>query len=170
VGIACGTGQLGQKESIMGLVSHGLALGLGYMLGRPEGRERLAQVGRQAADLRHRPEVVRLQERGKGLVVEQAQVVKQKVRARGKDADDASGADDAGTTATPGGVSSAPVRPRRLRTPSWRPRGFRRTAHFPPSEGTAPPAALGGTTVEEDSKAARLGMPVAAPESPTERS
>jgi len=151
----------------MGLASHGLALGLGYLLGRPEGRERLAQVGRQAADLRHRPEVVRLQERGKGLVVEQAQLVRQKVRA--KSADDAGGgADDVGATAD--GVSSAPARPRRLRTPSWRPPGFRRAAHFPPSEGTAPPAALGGTTVEEDSKAAVLGMPVTAPESPTDRS
>jgi hypothetical protein len=155
----------------MGLVSHGLALGLGYMLGRPEGRERLAQVGRQAADLRQRPEVVRLQERGKGLVVEQAQVVKQKVRARAKNADDASGAEDAGTTAAPGGVSSAPVRSRGLRKPSWRPRGFRRTAHFPPSEGTAPPAALGGTTVTEDSKAAVLGMtPPESPTPPTDRS
>lgn len=111
----------------MGLVSHGLALGLGYMLGRPEGRRYLAQAGRQAADLRQRPEVVRLQERGKGLVVEQAQAVKQKVRAR--------------------------------------------TLHFPPSPGTTAPTALGGTTVEEDSKAAVLGMP--APETatpPTERS
>ena len=84
----------------MGLVSHGLALGLGYMLGRPEGRERLVRVGRQAADLRQRPEVVRLQERGKSLVVEQTQAVKQKVRARAKSADGAPGAEVATTCRT----------------------------------------------------------------------
>jgi hypothetical protein len=148
----------------MGLVSHGLALGLGYMLGRPEGRERLVQVGRQAADLRQRPEVVQLQERGKGLVVEQTRAVKQKVRARAKNAADAPAAEDA----APGGVGSAPVRSRGVRKPSWRPRGFRRAAHFPPSEGTAAPVVLGGTTVTEDSKAAVLGMTVpTARESPT---
>ena len=35
----------------MKLLSYGLAVGLGYLLGRPDGRERLAQLGRQAADL-----------------------------------------------------------------------------------------------------------------------
>jgi hypothetical protein len=149
----------------MRLVSHGLALGLGYLLGRPEGRERLVQVGRQAADLRQRPEVVRLQERGKGLVVQQTRAVKQKVQARATSAGDAPGVEDAADAAAPGSVSSPPVRSRGVLKPSWRPRGFRRAAHFPPSEGTAPPVVLGGTTVTDDSKAAVLGM--TAPESPT---
>ena len=153
----------------MGLVSHGIAVGLGYMLGRPEGRERLAQVGRQAADLRQRPEVVRLRERGKGLAVEQAQVVKQKVLARSKNAETSTGAEDVGTPAAPENAGPAAVARRRgLLDASWRPRFSRAgAAHFPASEGITPPTVLGGTTVAEDSQAARLGMDVTTPESPT---
>ena len=66
----------------MGLLTHGIAVGLGYLLGRPEGRQRLAEAGKQAAELRNRPEVTRLTERGKGVAVEQAQAVKDKVKAR----------------------------------------------------------------------------------------
>jgi hypothetical protein len=68
----------------MGIMSHGLAVGLGYLLGRPEGRQRLAQVGQQATDLARRPEVAQLRERGKGLAAEQAKVVKEKVLTRAR--------------------------------------------------------------------------------------
>jgi hypothetical protein len=117
----------------MGLLSHGLAVGIGYLLGRPDGRARLAQAGRQAADLAQRPEVARIRERGKDLAASQAQTVKQKITARSKSADtDAPG--DGGTAVSdplPG-----------LRTSAWRSR-FRRSgsAHFPSSEEVAPATA-----------------------------
>ncbi len=149
----------------MKLLSHGLAIGLGYMLGRPEGRERLAQVGRQAAELGKRPEVARLRERGRDLAAGQAQAVKQKISSRptAGAATNGTPADgtppDAGTGPDAGGTA-APAR-RRLRAPEWRPRFSRsRTTHFPPTQDIAPPAALGGTTVMEDSEAAVLGTPV----------
>jgi hypothetical protein len=117
-------------------------------------------MGRQAADLTRRPEVVRLRERGKDLAVEQAQTVKQKVVARSK---------DTASSARPDATNPAMAGPRRgLRTSRWRPRFSRsKTTHFPPSQDVTPPAALGGTTVMEDSEAAMLGTPVMPrPESP----
>jgi hypothetical protein len=66
----------------MGLLSHGLAFALGYAMAQPQSRARLAQAGRQAADLAQRPEVVRLREQGRQLAVEQAQSIKQKVAYR----------------------------------------------------------------------------------------
>jgi hypothetical protein len=160
------------EEKSMKLLSYGLAVGLGYLLGRPDGRERLAQVGRQAADLAQRPEVVRLRERGKDVATERVQAVKQKVVARSKNTDSPGSGPDSPTggaeAASDAGFAAA--RPRRgLRALSWRPSFSRsRGAHFPPSENLAPPTALGGTTVMEDSEAAILGMPVAShPESPT---
>ncbi len=152
----------------MKLLSHGLAIGLGYMLGRPEGRERLAQVGRQAAELGKRPEVARLRERGRDLAAEQAQAVKQKISSRATAGTATNGTSaDAGTGPDAGGTTAAPSR-RRLRAPEWRPRFSRsRSAHFPPTQDIAPPAALGGTTVMEDSEAAVLGTPVTPrPDSP----
>jgi hypothetical protein len=162
----------------MKLLGYGLAVGLGYLLGRPDGPARLAQLGRQAADLTQRPEVVKLRERGKDVATERAQAVKQKVVARSKNSDSPSGPDSptGGTAEASSDAGFAAVRSqRRLRAPSWRPSFTRsRNAHFPPSTNPAPPAALGGTTVLEDSEAARLGMPVASrqesPTLPTDRS
>lgn len=151
----------------MKLLSHGLAFALGYALGQPGGRARIAQAGRQAADLAQRPEVMRLREQGKHLAVGQAQSIKQKVLSGSKgDSDGAADRDDAG--------SSVAVPRGGLRTPKWRSRFSRsRNVHFPPSENPTPPSALGGTTVTEDSEAAVLGMPVARPPeeppSPTDR-
>jgi hypothetical protein len=48
----------------MRLLSYGLAVDLGYVLGRPDGPARLAHAGRRAAALTQRPEVVRLRKRG----------------------------------------------------------------------------------------------------------
>jgi hypothetical protein len=66
----------------MGLFSHGLAFALGYAFAQPQSRARLAQAGRQAADLAQRPEVVRLREQGRQLAVEQAQLIKEKIAYR----------------------------------------------------------------------------------------
>jgi hypothetical protein len=151
----------------MKLVSHGLAAGLGYMLGRPEGRQRLAKWGQQAADLTRRPEVVQLRERGKGLAAEQAQAVKQKVLTRSKNGDDTSGPADGDATAAVDRTGPAAGGSRwGLRNSSWRSRLRRsRDVHFPPSEGITPPPALGGTTVVDDSDAALRGRAaIASPE------
>jgi len=134
----------------MGLLSHGLAVGIGYLLGRPDGRARLAQAGRQAADLAQRPEVARIRERGKDLAASQAQTVKQKINARSKGTD----------TNAVGDTDPAVSGPRHgLRTAAWRER-FRRSgnAHFPSSEEVAPAtagvASAGvGTSVVEESDA-----------------
>ena len=159
----------------MKLATHGLAAGLGYLLGRPGGRQRLAQWGQQAADLTRRPEVVDLRERSKGLAVEQAQAVKQKLLTRSKNDDGTSGTADGDATATVDRTGAAAGRSRwGLRNASWRPR-LRRSGvvHFPPSEGTSPPAALGGTTMAEESDAVRGVAVTARPEAsgpPADRS
>ena len=131
----------------MGLLSHGLAVGIGYLLGRPDGRARLAQAGRQAADLAQRPEVARIRERGKDLAASQAQTVKQKITAR-------SAGTDTGAPGDAGSATSDPLPG--LRTSAWRSR-FRRSgaAHFPSSEEVAPATAgvatagVGTSAVEE---------------------
>jgi hypothetical protein len=144
----------------MKLLSYGLAVGLGYLLGRPDGRERLAQVGRQAAGLAQRPEVVKLRERGKDVATEQVQAVKQKVVARSKSTDGSGGPDSPTGVTEASSDTVAPTARRRLRAPSWRPSFSRsRNAHFPPPTDAAPPTSLGGTTVMEDSEAATLGIP-----------
>ena len=127
----------------MGLLSHGLAVGVGYLLGQPDGRARLAQAGRQAAGLAQRPEVARIRERGKDLAVNQAQTVKQKITAR-------STGTDTGTPGDAGTTASDPLPG--LRTSAWRSR-FRRSgaAHFPSSEEVAPATTGAGTTAAEDS-------------------
>ena len=35
----------------MSLLSHGIAVGIGYLLGTPQGRQRLNEVGRQAGEI-----------------------------------------------------------------------------------------------------------------------
>lgn len=58
------------------------------------------------------------------------------------------------------GACSVPGARRPRHTLTWCPRFLlTRAAHFPPPQDNAPPTALGGTTVMEDSKAAVLGMP-----------
>jgi hypothetical protein len=137
----------------MGLLSHGIAVGIGYLLGRPDGRARLAQAGRQAADLAQRPEIVRLQERGKDLATNQAQAIKQKVTARSKDTG----------VSGPDGADSAVSRPRHgLRTQTWRSR-FRRSGatHFPSSEEAAAVTAATETPAVEEPSVAEPGSALA---------
>jgi hypothetical protein len=166
---------------IMSLLKYGIAVGLGYALGRPEGRAQLARAGRQAADLGRRPEVAQLRERGKDIAAEQAQKVKQKVASRSGAATGSATSDataDATGSATFGPETTVPATPGRrlgLRNASWRPRFSRsRDVHFPSSEDVAPAptAPLAGTTVMEDSQAAAAGTtatPRPGPATPTER-
>ena len=144
----------------MGLLSHGIAVGIGYLLGSPQGRQRLNQVGGQVAELGRRPEVARLTERGKSVAVEQVEAVKQKVLAKTKDAaaDEGEPTGDKPARRVPGGLRLSTIRLRRRSA----------NAHFPPSEGAVKPAPLGGTTVIEDSEAAlRGGKPTPRTEPPT---
>jgi len=138
----------------MGMLRYGVAVALGYALGRPEGRERLGQAGRQAVELGKRPEVAQLRERGKSAAADGVQAVKQKVTSKTKDA-------GAATSAGSAGAGETTARHRRgLRLPAGRlPFSRSRDAHFPASEGVTAPASLGGTTVMEDSEAAVLGTP-----------
>ena len=144
----------------MGLASHGLALGIGYLLGQPQGRERLRKVGQQATDLTRRPEVARLREQTRSVAAEKVEAVRQKVTTRApKNAEDTGTATDAG--------AQLEVRPRRrIALPTQRPR-FRRSrdVHFPASADTTAPTAPGGTTVMEDSEAMR-GRHAATPSDP----
>lgn len=145
----------------MFLLKYGLAVGLGYALGRPEGRTQLARVGRQAADLTQRPEVARLRERGKDLAAEQTQKLAgqtQKLKAKVASRSDATAGSATTGTDTPG--TAATGRRLGLRNTAWRPRLSRsRDVHFPSSEdvATTPTPPLGGTTVVEDSQAAVAG-------------
>src|SRR4029453_18866329 len=52
------------KEMQMGLASHGLAFVLGYVLGRPDGRQQLAELRQQVTQLGPKPETKRLAQRG----------------------------------------------------------------------------------------------------------
>jgi hypothetical protein len=145
---------------IMGLLKYAIAAGLGYALGRPEGRAQLARVGRQAADLTQRPEVAQLRERGKELATDQAQKVRQKVASRSDSSTGttATGTDTAaGTTATGPDATGGRLG---LRNAAWRSRFSRsRNVHFPASEDVppVPTPPLAGTTVEDDSHAAVAG-------------
>jgi hypothetical protein len=51
----------------MRLLSHAMALGVGYALGRPDGHHQLGQLRRQAVALTRPPLVRKLRERGRDL-------------------------------------------------------------------------------------------------------
>src|SRR5919107_3008773 len=94
----------------MGLLSHGLALGIGYLLAQPQGREQLRKVGQQATDVARRPEVARLREQGKSVAAEKVEAVKQKVLTRTSN--------NAEGTGTPtDAAAELEVRPRRRLAP-----------------------------------------------------
>lgn len=56
----------------MGLISHGLAVGIGYYAAQPGGRRRLTQLRQRVLGLAQSPQMARLQERGRGLVGDRA--------------------------------------------------------------------------------------------------
>lgn len=145
----------------MGLTKYGLAVGIGYHFGRPDGRQQLLWLRQQIIDLARAPAVRNLRERGWDIAGECALAAKnlaaEKLPGKSKVAD----------AAVPQG------RNRGLRVRSWRrPRPYPAappTAATPmdtadraaaaagsPADGAAP-TGFGGRTVAEDSQAAITG-------------
>lgn len=71
----------------MRLISHALAFGLGYTVSRPDGRQRLTELGRQTLELSRRPEVKRLRERGWDLAGDGLLAARNRLTARSRAAD-----------------------------------------------------------------------------------
>lgn len=71
----------------MGLARYALAFGLGYTLGRPDGRRHLTDLGQQAVELTKRPEVTRLRERGRDLAADSVRAARKKLPAASRAAD-----------------------------------------------------------------------------------
>jgi hypothetical protein len=124
---------------------NGLVFGLGYLLGRPDGRRQLAQLRQQMTDLARNPEVKRLQERGWNAAGERMLAAKN-VLAQKLDKNDGAAEGEAADekTDSPGGRGTGKSRFRR------RPRPY-------PDAPTA--TAFSGTTVAEDSQAVITGIP-----------
>jgi len=101
----------------MGLASHAIALGIGYVLGHPAGREQARKVPEQVRQLAARPEAARLAEKGKSLAGQATQTAKQRLGRSGTSGDaGSSGTASTGTgTGTEGGTARRRlfVRPRR---------------------------------------------------------
>ena len=113
----------------MGLVSHALAFGLGYVLGRPGGRQQVVQLSHQVTELAEKPEVKRLATKGRELATEKAHAAKDAVSARvsGKTADTGAAEKD-GHRSTTGSTPSST------------------TGSKPPSTtGSTPPPTTGST-------------------------
>jgi hypothetical protein len=60
----------------MSLIKYGIAVAVGYHLGRPQGRNHLRQLRQQVVQLRRRPEVKQWQERGWDIAYERALAAK----------------------------------------------------------------------------------------------
>ena len=71
----------------MGLTRYALVFGLGYTLGRPDGRRRLSDLGQQTAALTRRPEIKRLQERGWDIAGDTLRAARKKLPATSRQAD-----------------------------------------------------------------------------------
>jgi hypothetical protein len=162
----------------MGILRYAVAAGIGYYAGQPEGRRQLTTLRRQAAELVRSPEVRRLRESGWDLVGDGVLATRNfaaKTRSKANPADGARDIDAAAAIRSGLGV---------LRARSWRRRARPDSAATAdPARGTADPAGLdspagfSGTTVDEDSEAAFLGIsppplaartrPPAPPENPS---
>ena len=122
----------------MGLVSHALAFGLGYVLGRPGGRQQVVQLGQQVTELADKPEVKRLAARGRELATDKANAAKDAVTARvsGKTA-------DSGSVATPPAGPPPATSPRADAPPASPPPATSPRADAPPTvpaPSSRPPA------------------------------
>lgn len=71
----------------MGLRRYALAFGLGYTLGRPDGRHRLTALAQQTLELTRRPEVKRLRKRGRDLAVDSVRAARKKLPATSRASD-----------------------------------------------------------------------------------
>lgn len=155
----------------MGLFTTALVFGAGYTLGTPGGREQVTTYLRQARAQARTPQAVRLRERGWDIAADQVRTLTRRADADGADSD----------------IAASPrrgvLRRRRPRphpaaaNPAVTTTGTAPTPQ-PSAAPTAPaPADLGGTSVEEDSRAVLPRMdspppapPAAAPQPPPARS
>jgi hypothetical protein len=133
----------------MKLITTGLVFGLGYLLGRPDGRRQLAQLRRQISDLARNPEVKRLQERGRNVAGERTLAAKNRLAQK-------LGKNDGAAEGEAVDERSDPLGGRGTRKPRFR----RRPRPYPDAETTT---ALSGTTVAEDSHAVITGIPAPPP-------
>jgi hypothetical protein len=107
----------------MGLISHGIAVGIGYYLAQPDGQRRLTQLRqRAAAAVAQNPQATRLHERGGDLVGDRVRATRTALTARHAKTDlTTSGVTTADVVTgdlaggNPGVDPSAPARGRRLR-------------------------------------------------------
>jgi hypothetical protein len=133
-------------EGQMGLASHGLAFALGYIFGRPDGRQQLVELRQQVTELAKKPEVKQLGQRGWGLAGERLQAARSAVAAK------LPGSSEEESGAAQQGPSS-----RVQQRPSLPDESV--------DSGSAGEArsGFGGTTPEEDTQALITGMPAPPP-------
>jgi hypothetical protein len=135
----------------MGLISHGIAVGIGYYIAQPGGQRQLAQLRQRAVGLVHSPQVAQLQERGRGLVGGRSLAAGTAVR-NGRAEDNPTPADPAqagpvlnesAAAGSPVVDASAPIRGRRLRRQRSRESGRLRSDRTSPggSDAQAQPVA-----------------------------
>lgn len=60
----------------MGLIKYGLAVGIGYHFGQPQGRQQLLRVRQQIIEFAHKPAITQLRERGWDIAGERALAAK----------------------------------------------------------------------------------------------
>jgi hypothetical protein len=71
------------RRQAMGLISQGIAVGIGYYLAQPDGQRRLTQPRqRAAAAVAQNPQATRLQERGGDLVGDRVRATRTAFTAR----------------------------------------------------------------------------------------
>lgn len=129
----------------MGLISHAAAIGIGYTLARPEGRRQLLKLRDQGRQLLQHPRVTRIEDRGRNLATQQINAVTTTVKQR------------LGRSTPPAPPTAPSVADAETVTPPG-PRHSIDDDH-PGPDASGGVAGFGGTTIEEDSKAAILGMP-----------
>jgi hypothetical protein len=155
----------GRLEEHMGLATHGLALAFGYIVGRPDGRQHLVELGQQVTELAKKPEVQQLGKRGRDFAGERTQAARSAVSAKlrrdgtgsasasqGPDSD-STGSGGRGVWRRAGRVDAAPA-PETSSTPD-------ESAASDPADGAT--SGFGGTTPVEDTQAVITGIPAPPP-------
>jgi hypothetical protein len=130
----------------MGLISHGIAVGIGYYIAQPGGQRQLAQLRQRAVGLVHSPQVAQLQERGRGLVGGPSLAAGTAVgngRAEDNPAHAGPALNESAAAGSPVVDASAPIRGRRLRRQRSRQSGRLRSDRTSPggSDAQAQPVA-----------------------------